>query len=378
MPARKTLVFVVTEDWFFASHFLPMLRAAQRAGFDPIVLTRVRQHASVIEAAGGRVIPFEADRGSLDPFAIVRSVFGMARILRRERATVVHAIALRSIVVGGAAARLARVPAILFAVTGGGFLTARSDSTGSGLTRLLALLVRRGLARSDTQFLFENEDDPRRFGMQPNNGSVTIVGGAGVDPDYYEPTTERRPGPLRIALVSRMLWSKGADLAVEAATLARIQGAEVELSLFGAPDPLNPRAVPEETLREWSAREGITWHGATQDVRKVWADHDIACLPSRGGEGLPRMLLEAAASERALVTTEVAGCRSFVRDGLDGIVVPPNDPIALANAFLRLATDRSLVERMGQSARRRVVEDGYTEEAVATVVERLYTRMVSA
>ncbi len=168
-----------------------------------------------------------------------------------------------------------------------------------------------------------------------------------------------------------MLWSKGVDTAVEAARLARAEGANLELSLYGAPDPSNRRAIPEATLRDWS-RDGVAWHGATGDVAAVLARAHVACLPSRGGEGLPRALLEAAAGGRAILTTDVPGCRTLVRDGIEGLVVPPDDSKALAAAMVRLAADPALVARMGAAARARIVEGGFTEAAVTRAVLRLY------
>ena len=156
--------------------------------------------------------------------------------------------------------------------------------------------------------------------------------------------------PLRVAVVARMLWSKGIDTAVEAVRRARAEGAAVELSLYGAPDPSNPRAIPEATLRAWS-RDGIAWHGPTARRRRRLGHHHVGCLPSRGGEGLPRTLLEAAACGRALLTTDVPGCRDLVRDGIEGLVVPPDDPAALAAALARLC-GRSRPRRRGWGRRR--------------------------
>ncbi len=284
-----------------------------------------------------------------------------------------HLIALRSILVGGAAAMLAGIEDRVFAVTGGGFLTARTDTAGRILARLVVLIVRRLLQSKRTQFLFENEDDPRSFDFEPGDAAVTIVGGAGVDPEHYRPLANLPCPPLKIAVVSRMLWSKGIDLAVDAVTSVRSKGVAVELSLFGAPDPSNPKAISTKTLQDWSMREGITWRGFTADAREVWAEHHVACLPSRGGEGLPRTLLEAAACGRAILTTDVPGCRSFVRDGIDGVVVPAGDAGALTKAILSLAADPAKVARFGRSARARV-EDGFTEAAVIAKVSQMYGR----
>jgi glycosyltransferase involved in cell wall biosynthesis len=372
----RKLVFVATEDWFFASHFLPMARAARELGLDVSVVARLRDHRSAIAAAGARPIPLEAERGSLNPLGAGYAAGRIAAILRRERADLVHCIALRSILVGGAAAAMAGVSRRVYALTGSGLLGARNDVPGRGARGAVRALVRGPLQTPGTRFLFENGDDPRLLGLDPADARVTVVGGAGVDPERFRPNPMPPRPPLRVAVVSRMLWSKGIDLAVEAVRLARAKGAAVDLSLVGAPDPSNRRAIPEETLRAWGAEPGITWRGLTGDVRSVWRDHHVSCLASRGGEGLPRTLLEAAACGRPLLTTDVPGCRALVRDGVEGLVVPPNNPPALAAALLRLAGDPALAARLGEAARVRVL-DGFTERHVMERVTALYRSMLS-
>src|SRR5215208_5661739 len=368
------IAFVVTEDWFFASHFLPMARAAQELGLEVAVVTRVRDHRAAIEAAGAKVIALEAERRSLNPMAAGYAAGRLAAILKAWRPDIVHCIALRAILIGGAAALMAGIPRRVYALTGLGFLGARQDLVGRG-ARIAARMLVRGLETRQTRYLFENPEDAALVGLDPGDASrVTILGGAGVDAERLCP----QPQPLlKVAVVARTLWSKGADVAVEAAKRAREAGAAVELSLYGAPDPSNPKAVPEETLHAWSRVPGVTWHGCTEDVAGVWRDHHVCCLPSRGGEGLPRTLLEGAACGRALVTTDVPGCRRLVRDGIEGLLVPPGDAAALAGAFATLAADPARVARMGGAAHARVL-DGFTERDVMEAVKRVYAAMLAA
>ena len=153
-------------------------------------------------------------------------------------------------------------------------------------------------------------------------------------------------------------------------------GAEVTLSLYGAPDASNRRAIPEATLREWSG-DGVTWHGPTRDAAGIFASHHVGCLPSRGGEGLPRTLLEAAACGRALLTSDVPGCRALVREGIEGLLVPPGDAAALAAALVRISSDPGMVARMGAAARTRILDGGFTEAAVAEAVSAIYAELLS-
>jgi glycosyltransferase involved in cell wall biosynthesis len=340
------------------------------------VVTRVRDHRAAIEAAGGRVVPLEAERRSLNPMSAGYAAGRLAALLRHAKPDLVHCIALRAILVGGAAAAMAGVGRRVFALTGLGFLGARQDWIGTGARAAVRALVR-GLETRDTRYLFENPDDPRLLGLDPDDAArVAIVGGAGIDPDALRPEPLPPQPRLKVAVIARMLWSKGIDLAVEAARLARANGAAVELSLYGVPDPSNPKAIPEATLRAWSAEPGVSWRGSTRDVGAVWREHHVCCLPSRGGEGLPRTLLEGAACGRAIVTTDVPGCRALVRDGIEGLVVAPNDAHALAEAFSRLAGDAALVQRLGSAARARVL-DGFTERHVMEAVKRLYAGLLA-
>jgi glycosyltransferase involved in cell wall biosynthesis len=376
LPAKR-IAFIVTEDWFFASHFLPMARAAQEMGLEVAVIARVREHHSAIEATGAKVIALEAERKSLNPAAAGYSAGRLAAILKAWKPDIVHCIALRPILIGGAAALMAGIPRRIFALTGLGFLGARQDLVGRGARKAIRVLVR-GLETTRTHYLFENPDDAALIGLDPHDRSrVTILGGAGVDAELLRPRPLPPQPPFKVAVVARMLWSKGVDLAVEAAKIARARGFAVELSLYGAPDSSNPKAIPEETLHAWSAEPGIAWHGRTTDVAGIWREHHVCCLPSRGGEGLPRTLLEGAACGRALVTTDVPGCRTLVRDGSEGIIVPPNDAPALATAFARLAADPALVARMGEAARARVL-DGFTERHVMEAVKRVYAALLAA
>lgn len=375
--ARPRLLFVATEDWFFASHFLPMARAARELDFDVAVIARERHHRRIIEGTGARLIALEAERRSLDPRALFRQVVALRRIIEAERPHILHCIALKPIALAGLAGRLAGVERRVYALTGLGFLGAKQGAAAAAARLAATLWLRGAIDGPHVRFLFENPDDPVTLGLDPQDaGKVAIVGGAGVDPLILMPEPMPSTPPLKVALVARMLWSKGVDLAVEAVRLARAEGVRVELTIYGAPDPSNPKAIPEDTLKQWASRPGITWAGPTRDIEGVWRAHHLCILPSRGGEGLPRTILEAAACGRPILTTDVPGCRSFVREGQDGMVVPVDDAAALAQALIMLARAPALAERMGASARARLI-DGHTERDVMNAVKALYRGLLS-
>ncbi|EHS53129.1 glycosyl transferase group 1 [Rhizobium sp. PDO1-076] len=372
LPRTQTrIAFIVTEDWFFVSHFLPMLRAAKEVGLDVIVVTRVGKHRHVIENLGARVVPLNIERGHLGPMSVASSIGEIAQTLRTEKIDIVHCIALRAVVTGGLAALVGGIRGKVLAVTGGGLLAADTGikaRAGRFAIRILFRLIR---SRGTNHFLFENISDPPTFGIKVPNVAVTVVGGAGVDPNYYTPLPPHPGKDIKIAIVSRMVWSKGADLAVKAVSIARERGHDVSLSLFGTPDPSNPRSLSTETLNAWSNLPGINWRGSITDVREVWAEHDICCMPTRGGEGLPRSILEAAACGRPVLTTNVPGCRDFVRNGCEGWLVPVDNAAALADQICALALDKESVHVAGNRARQRVIQ-GFTEAIVMEQVRGVY------
>ncbi len=365
------LLYLVTEDWFFVSHFLPMARTAKAAGFEVVVATRVRDHAARIAAEGCRVVSLESERRSFGPFEALRGFFRMVRIVREERPDLVHCIALRMVVLGGLAARLGGAKRLVLAPTGLGHLWSNHGPIEWIARALARFVVGWWLKGPDTHYLFENTDDPREFGLDPDKPPVTIVPGAGVDPDEFAPSPEPAAPPVRVAVVARMIAPKGIAEAVAAARRARALGAAIELHLYGTPDPSNRRSCTEAELRGWAEEPGIVWHGRSDDVAAVWRENHVAMLLTWYREGVPRSLIEAAACGRPIVTTDAPGCRDLVRDRREGMLVPLRDSEASARAVVELANDADLRLRLGAAARARFLAR-FTEAAVCASVASVY------
>lgn len=365
------ILFVINEDWFFRSHFLAAARLLREDGFTIGVATRLARHRAELEGEEFALFDLTLGRKGLNPVALWRSADPLRGVVDAWRPDIVHAIGLRPILVAGLALKGGAARPRVVAVTGLGYLGADRRLSRRALRALLRHGVRWLHAGHATRYVFENEEDPRLLGLD-GDGRVLIVGGAGIDPER-EP---EQPWPeegdaLKAAFVGRMVWSKGVDTAVEGVRAARERGLNVTFDLYGAPDPDNPRAIAEQTLAAWQAEPGIEWHGRTEDAGAAWRGAHVAILPSRGGEGLPRALLEAAAAGRPVITTEVQGCRHFVRDGVEGYLVPVGDAAAIAGRLAELAADRAALRAMGARARARVM-DGHTVRHVADGFARAY------
>jgi glycosyltransferase involved in cell wall biosynthesis len=364
------ILYLVTEDWFFVSHFLPMAQAARDCGLQVVVATRVREDGERLKAEGFSVIAIEGRRGSFSPLRSLRDFFQAFKIVRDQRADIVHCIALRPVVIGGLAARLAGTGALVVAPTGLGHLWIEDGMAVRFARKIVRAVIGSWLRGPRTRYLFENRDDPREFGLDPDGAAVTIVGGAGVDPPKFPCSEEPAAPPLKVAVVARMIRPKGIVESVDVVQRARTAGAPIELHLFGDPDPDNPRSIPRARLAQWSKEPGIVWHGHATDVARVWREHHVAMLLSHR-EGLPRSLVEAAAAGRPIVATDVAGCREVVRDGREGILVPRGDADAAVRALVTLAADARLRSRLGAAANARFHER-FTSDVVRHTVRNLY------
>ncbi|MFZ5575202.1 MAG: glycosyltransferase family 4 protein [Pseudomonadota bacterium] len=347
------LLFVVTEDWYFVSHRLPLAVAAQAAGFDVAVATRAGRHAEIIRSAGIRLVPFALSRRGGNPFA---EVIALWRLYRHEKPDLVHHVALKPVMYGALAAWLARVPAQVNAVAGLGWLFTSS----SGVVRLVRPVLRgmlgRLLDRPHSLTIVQNPEDQallERSGVSASR--LRLIRGAGVDLQVFHPAIPPG-GAVCIVLVARMLWDKGVGEFVEAARRLTGAGVNARFVLVGDPDPANPASVPESTLRRWHGQHGVEWWGRREDMPAVLQAAHIACLPSYR-EGLPKSLLEAAACGLPIVTTDAPGCREVVRDGVNGLLVPVRDAAALAAALKRLIEDAELRRRMGEASRVRAGEE---------------------
>lgn len=370
----KKILFVCTEDWFFKSHFLPIAKAAMaREGVQVSLLARTSGAREGLEEFGVNIIPFDFNRSSKNPFGALKIAFKLSAIIRREKPDVIHLIALKSIAIGGLIALFLRGFGVVYHVTGLGYL---ADGTTFGFVVARNIVFRFFafcLMHTRSWLVCENPDDLAFIGSYgaPIERRVSVVGGAGVDPSYFFPLPPSDVRPVHVAYVGRMIWTKGVDVLVEAISKLAHKGVAVKLDLYGSPDPHNPKSIEIETLENWNQKSCVAWHGPVTDVREVWKICDIAVVSTRTREGMPRSMLEAAASERPLIVTDIPGCRSFVRDGVEGLVVPPGNSDLLADAIEKLAREPALRLQMGQAARRRVL-DGYTEVHVAKDVLDIY------
>jgi len=349
MSDRPRLLYLITEDWYFWSHRVDLARAAREAGYDVIVATRVTDHGARIRGEGFQLEPLELVRRSRNPLREAVAVAELVRLYRRVRPDIVHHVAMKPILYGSLVAWFTRVPAVINAFAGLGYTF--MDDRNRLLRWCVKTALRTVLTLGHSVVLVQNHDDQDRLvgeGVVPVS-RTRIIAGSGIDIAVYSLQLQPSGVPI-VVLPARMLWDKGVGEFVEAARRLKRKGAHARFVLVGRRDEHNPAAIPEIRLKEWVKEGVVEWWGHREDMPAVYAAAMFVVLPSYR-EGLPKVLLEAAACGKAMVATDVPGCREIVRDRFNGLLVSPRDSMALANAMEGLLSDQESREIMGQRSR---------------------------
>jgi glycosyltransferase involved in cell wall biosynthesis len=369
----RRLLYVVTEDFAFLLNRLPMARAAREAGFEVHVATRVDKGADAIESEGFILhrIPFR--RGGLSPFAAIPTIVALRRLKNKIKPEIIHHSGLQCCVYGSIAALGKKIP-IVNAITGLGYIFTSVNWRTRLLKRSMVTLLPWLLNNEQSLVLVQNPDDQsalETLGIEQKR--IVLIPGSGVDTDFLQPLPEP-DGPITMGFAGRLLTDKGIRALVAAHGILRAQGHDINLIIAGNPDPANPASVLMEEAQAWSRQPGITWLGHIDNIVSLWRSCHFAVLPSHR-EGLPMSLLEAAACGRAMVATDAPGCREIVLDELTGLLVPIENPSALADAILRLATSHQLRERFAHAARQLVITK-LSARIIGGAVVDLYERLL--
>ncbi len=372
MSAGRCLLFVVNNPAFFMSHRVPVALAAQKAGYDVHVATMDGPAVADIQSLGMTHHPIPMTRSGKHPLQELGTLLALIRLFRRLRPDVVHLVTIKPVLYGGIAARLTRVPGMVAAISGLGFVFL-SNSLKMRLVRaVVARLYRIALGHPNSRVIFQNANDRdllKSLGAVRED-QVVIIRGAGVDLDAYRPTPEPSAPPVVVTMVARLLRDKGVQEFVQAARLLRERGVPVTMQLVGGLDAGNPTSATQADVDAWQRDGCVQALGERSDIAALYAAAHIAVLPSYR-EGLPKSLIEAAACARAVVTTDVPGCRDAIEPGVTGLLVPVRDAPALADAIARLAEDAALRQSMG-TAGRALAEREFDIKQVARIHVGLY------
>ncbi len=348
------LLYVVNIPRFFVSHRLPLALAARAAGYEVHVATSDADTENVrrIQAAGLPFHPLPLAQHGTNPLAELRVLRTLYHLYTTLQPDLVHHVTIKPVIYGGLMARLARVPAVVHMLTGLGYVFIDPGRKAALIRMLAKPAYRLALAHPNARLILQNPDDRQVFianRLIPAEKTV-LVRGSGVDVQQFTPQPEPQGTPV-VLFAGRLLRQKGLPALVDAARQLHAAGVPLRCVIVGYPEPSNPYAVVPEQLEAWQREGVIEWWGKRDDMPAVYAQANIVCLPSQYGEGVPKVLIEAAACGRALVTTDIPGCREVVQHGANGLLVPPGDTAALVSALHTLLTDPAKRQQMGARGR---------------------------
>lgn len=373
----KVLLFANT-DWYLFNFRQSLARALRDGGHDVLLVSPGGPYGPKLRELGYRWEPAPMQRRSLNPVRELTLIQWLRRLIRREKVNLVHGFTIKCAVYASIAARLEGTPARVNAVAGLGYVFTSSAPRALILRPVICRLLRYALDGEGARLILQNLDDVQLFSraglVRPDQ--VRLIPGSGVDCHKFAPgraPDDPRPR-FRVVLPARLLWDKGIAEYVAAARLLHNQKRNVDFLLAGEPDPGNPAAVPEHVIRKWVDEGVVHWLGHVDDMPALLRSVDAVVLPSYR-EGLPKGLIEAAACALPLVTTDVPGCRDVVTDGIDGLLVPPRNSAALADAILKLMSDRLLCRRLGAAARAKALSR-FEESRVVDSTLSVYRELI--
>lgn len=347
----KKLLFVINVDWFFLSHRLPIALAAQKVGFEVHIATNITDKLDVLLSHGFRVHALCLVRDGIGIFNAIQTAWSLWRIIYQVRPDVVHLVTIKPVLLGGLVARWMRVPALVSAISGLGYVFTAHGYKAWLRKVIVGRVYAYALGYSNQVVIFQNTND-RDTLMAVTHlpcSKVQIIRGSGVDLDQYRVIPENVGVPV-VLFPARLLADKGIFEFVAAARLLRANGVEARFVLAGYVDTANPTSVPHTKLDVWLKEGVIEYWGYRSDMPQVLANASLVVLPSYR-EGMPKVLLEAAACGRVVVTTDVPGCRNAIEPGVTGLLVPVREVRSLAFAIEQLLTHPEKRKVMGLAGR---------------------------
>lgn len=364
-------VFFANTDWYLYNFRLEYAKFLRTKGWEVIFVAPSGSHESLIIDEGFRFIPFRISRKGINPFVESKTISRFETILAHEKPDLLQNYTVKCVIYGSIAAKRLNIRRIVNSITGLGYSFVGRDPLAFIVREIVLRLYRDAL--KGTQVLFENPDDRKLFLDRKlvTENQAHVILGTGVNPNRFRLISMPDNTPV-VVLPARMLWDKGVDEFVTAARILNEKNIKARFALVGKVDDGNPSSVPYDRLTEWQKEGVVEIWGWQENIVTVFTISNIICLPSYR-EGLPKILLEAAACGRPIVATDVAGCREVVEDGINGYLVPVKNAGKLADALEKLITDPKLCFEMGLAGRERV-EEMFTSEIVNRQTYEIYLR----
>ena len=347
------LLFIVNADWFFLSHRLPIAVEAMNLGYEVHIATKITNKMDTLIEKGLIVHPINLERSKVSVITLISEYLEIRKIIKSINPNIVHLVTIKPVLLGGIALRFLDVDAVVFAVSGLGFVFINKGIVASLRIKITKLLYRIALGHKNKQLIFQNIDDQNKITnfSKISLNEVNLIPGSGVDLEYFKPMSSNSQTPV-ILLGSRLLKDKGIREFVEASSIVKKNHLKVRFLVAGEPDFMNPASIEQSEIDKWKFEGNVEFMGHITDIRKLIIQSTVVVLPSYR-EGLPKILIEAAACGRAIITTDVPGCRDAIESNVTGLLVPVQNSRELARKICYLLDNPSKCKELGDAGRKR-------------------------
>ena len=383
------ILYVVNDASFFLSHRLPIGLKALELGHDVAIVTAPNTGEQGLAQFGFRHIPIEMSRSGFNVWQEIMTFRRLTALFRREVPDLVHHVTIKPVIYGSFAAKTCSVRAVVNAVPGMGFVFSRRGMFAAVARTVINLLYRWAFSHPNMRVIFQNTEDMHAFLGHAivRRDQAVLIRGSGVDLNQFDPTPlniepQNKPAsqddhaPLVFLMVARMLKDKGVNEFARAAASVATVHPDWQFLLAGGEDPGNPTSLSKAQLQGLEAEYGIRWLGQVENIPALMASAHVICLPTYYREGLPKVLLEASAAGRAMIASDIAGCREVVTPGVTGLLVPPRAIRPLVKAMLTLGEDAQLRDRFGAAARKKA-EAIFSVDDVVEHTFRVYAELLT-
>jgi glycosyltransferase involved in cell wall biosynthesis len=374
---KKKILFLVNVDWFFISHRLPIALKAIESGYEVHLACKFSSEISLIQDHGIKCHEIPFTRSSSNPLNALLLLIKVFLILQKLKPNILHAITIKPILLGGIAARMLNIHSVVYAISGLGYIFTAKGCLARIRKKFIGFVYSIALKHQNSCIIFQNTSDQEELlhlSKFKKRQSV-IIPGSGVDlQDYYvSPLPTSQPVAL---MASRLLKDKGVYEFVQASSIVKSKEKNIKFVLVGSPDLANPSSVDLSEINQWVDEGLIEYWGQQTDMPEIFSKSSIVVLPSYR-EGLPKVLIEAAASGRAVITTDVPGCRDAILHQKTGLLVEIYNPKDLADKILFLAGDIEKCLNMGLAGRK-LAEQKFSEDIIIKQHFEVYLELSQA
>ncbi len=365
---KKKILFVINDVDFFISHRLQLALSAKKKNFDVFVCAPSKSKTNYfLKKLGIKIIPINLSRSNKNIFKDFILFISLFRIIKRLKPDILQLVTIKPLLYGGIISRILDIKLTIFSFSGLGHIYYSSSTI---IKKIALIILKFSISNNQKCVVFlqnrHNFNYLKKNKILKNN-RICFTKGSGVDLNNYKPSKKRFKN-ITVTLPSRMSSEKGIYEFVEASKRFYKHNKNIKFILLGKFDPDGPSGIPLKLLKGYNNKKkfpNLKWIGYKKNVVDIINKSTIIILPSHH-EGVPKVLMEAAACGKPIIATNISGCREVVVQNKNGILIPLNNPLAIERAIKKILSNKKKLKYMEKNSRKKAL----TEFDVKHVVKK--------